>query len=74
MYCSCPPEIARGRYERRAAKATHHPAHVTPILDPALLAEFDQPVRLGTVIEVNTTVAVDIERLTRLILAELAGP
>jgi hypothetical protein len=43
-------------------------------LDPALLAEFDQPVRLGTVIEVNTTVAVDIERLTRLILAELAGP
>jgi hypothetical protein len=47
---------------------------VTPTLDPALLAEFDQPVGLGTVIEVNTTVAVNIEELTKAILAELSCP
>jgi predicted ABC-type ATPase len=74
VHCVCPPELARERYERRAAQSTHHPAHVTPTLDPVLLAEFDQPVGLGTVIEVNTTVAVNIEDLTRTILAELARP
>jgi predicted kinase len=74
VYCSCPPEVARERYERRAVQSTHHPAHVTPALDPELLAEFDQPIGLGTVIEVNTTAAVNIEELTRTILTELAGP
>jgi predicted kinase len=46
-HCSCPPEVARERYERRAAQSTHHPAHVTPTLDSALLSEFDQPIGLG---------------------------
>jgi predicted kinase len=74
VHCWCPPQVAQERYTRRAAQVTHHPAHVTPTLDPALLAEFDQPVGLGAVIEVNTTVAVNIEELTRTVLAELAAP
>jgi hypothetical protein len=72
VYCSCPPEVARERYERRAIQTAHHLAHVTPILDSAVLAEFDQPIGLGKVVEVNTTLAVNIEELTRTILAELA--
>jgi predicted kinase len=74
VYCSCSPEVARERYERRAAQETYHPAHVTPTLDPTLLAEFDQPVGLGRVINVDTTVNVNIEELTKTILTELAGP
>lgn len=72
VHCSCPQEVARERYERRAAESNHHPAHVTPTLDSALLAEFDQPVGLGRVIEVDTTRTVNVNELTKAIVAELA--
>jgi len=65
VYCQCPPEVARERYERRAEKSTHHPAHVTPTLDPSFLAEFDQPIGLGPVVRVDTTLPIDIETLTQ---------
>jgi len=65
VYCQCPPEVALERYERRAAKSTHHPAHVTPTLDPSFLAEFDQPIGLGPVVRVDTTLPIDIETLTQ---------
>ena len=74
VYCWCPPEVARERYARRAVQMAHHRAHVTPTLDAALLAEFDQPIGLGTVIEVNTTLDVNVVELTRTILAGLADP
>ena len=72
VHCSCPPDVASKRYEQRAARPNHHPAHVTPILDPSLHAEFDRPVGLGRVIEVDTTGAIDIGELTKAILAALA--
>lgn len=71
VYCSCPPEVARDRYQRRVADSGHHAAHVTPTLDPALLAEFDQPIGVGKLIEVDTTRPINVEELTRAILAEL---
>ena len=72
VHCFCPQEVARERYERRAAESNNHPAHVTPTLDSALLAEFDQPVGLGRVIEVDTTRTVNVDELTEAIVAELA--
>jgi predicted kinase len=76
VHCCCPPDVARQRYERRAAQRSHHRAHVTPTLDTALLAEFDRPLGLGAVITVDTTHAVDVEGLSTEILSELAreGP
>jgi predicted kinase len=71
VYCWCPPEIATTRYEARAAESTHHPAHVSPTLDPQLLAEFDRPVGLGTLIRVDTTLFVNIEALAQEIAAGL---
>jgi predicted kinase len=65
VYCQCPPEVALERYERRAEKSTHHPAHVTPTLDPSFLAEFDQPIGLGPVVRVDTTLPIDIETVTQ---------
>jgi predicted kinase len=72
MYCRCPPDVVRERYRRRAARSTHHAAHVTPTLDSALLAEFDQPIGLSRVIQVDTTLAINVEELAHAILAELA--
>ncbi len=74
VYCRCPPEVARERYARRAAHSAHHPAHVTPTLDWALLAEFDQPIGICRMIEVDTTTAVHTEDLTRRVLAALTDP
>jgi predicted kinase len=71
VYCQCPPEVARERYERRARKSTHHPAHVTPTLDPSFLAEFDQPIGLGPVVRIDTTLPIDIERLAQQVLTLL---
>jgi predicted kinase len=72
VYCWCPPEVARERYARRARQSAHHPAHVTPTLDAALLAEFDQPIGIGALIEVDTTHAVNVQELAKVVSAELA--
>jgi len=72
VYCSCPPDVAQERYARRATRSAHHPAHVSPTLDPVLLAEFDQPIGLGRVIHVDTTLPVDVEGLAGAIAVELA--
>jgi hypothetical protein len=48
VYCQCPPELARERYDNVQTESTHHPARVTPTLDPAFLAEFDRPIGIET--------------------------
>jgi predicted kinase len=65
VYCWCPPALAAERYAKRATASGHHPAHVTTQLDPDLQAEFDAPVGLGPVIEVDTTHRVDPEAIAR---------
>jgi predicted kinase len=72
VYCWCPPEVALHRFEERAAGAGHHPAHVASKLDPALLAEFDQPIGLGPVIRVDTTIPVNFEGLAQEVSAFLS--
>jgi predicted kinase len=54
--CVCPPELAARRYTERAA--TGHPVHVITSLTPDLLAEYDQPVGIGDLVTVDTTIPV----------------
>jgi predicted kinase len=72
VYCHCPVDVVRERYRRRATQPDHHPAHVIPNLDPELLRQFDQPLGLGRVIAVDTTLAVDVDQLACTIRAELS--
>ena len=72
VYCWCPSDMARQRFESRAADPTHHPAHVDSTLAPELLAEFDQPMGLGNLIRVDTTLTVDVTALAEMILATFA--
>jgi predicted kinase len=58
VYCRCPGEEAARRFATRAGR--RHPAHTLTGLPDELLAEFDGPVGLGTVVEVDTTAAVDL--------------
>jgi predicted kinase len=71
VYCSCPPEVALKRCTRRATQPGIDPVHAIPILDAAII-EFDKPIGLGSVIEVDTTQVIGIEALAKVISADLA--
>jgi predicted kinase len=63
VHCRCPQAVAAARYAARHAAGLRHPTHVVSELSPDLLGEFDQPIALSPVIEVDTTTDVDFARL-----------
>ena len=63
VHCHCAPDEIRRRFADRATRGGHHPAHALVALPDELLAEYDGPVGLGAVIEVDTNGPVDVETL-----------
>jgi predicted kinase len=61
VHCRCPPALAAARYAAR--HAGRHPTHVSGEVSLQQLAEFDRPLALGPVIEVDTSAAVDMGAL-----------
>ena len=61
VYCRCPVEVLMRRFHQRAETA--HAAHPATDLTPEWIAEFDRPMGLGDVIEVDTTQPVDLQSL-----------
>jgi predicted kinase len=61
VYCRCPAELLLQRFHER--QQTAHPAHPLKDLTPEWISEFDEPVGLGEVIEVDTSQPVDIEAI-----------
>jgi predicted kinase len=59
VYCHCTPEEAARRFRERAMTARLHPAHSMKTLSAELLEEFDRPVGLCPVIDVDTECPVD---------------
>jgi adenylylsulfate kinase-like enzyme len=70
VHCRCPPELAAARYARR--HAVRHPTHVVAELTPEYLAEFDGPIAVGPVVEVDTTVDLELDSIANAVLAALA--
>jgi predicted kinase len=56
VHCACPPELAIQRYNAR----TTHPVHVVTTLQLEAMAEYEQPVGIGTLVTVDTSVTVDV--------------
>jgi predicted kinase len=69
VYCRCPAEVAVRRFHDR--NQTAHRAHPLRDLDPAVAAEYDSPIGIGAVIEVDTTRPVDVEPLAGQVAALL---
>lgn len=69
VYCACPPELAAQRYAAR--HVGRHPTHVSGEVTLEQLAEFDRPLALGAVIEVETTAPVDVGSLAAAVRAAL---
>ncbi len=65
VWCHCSPEEAARRFAERALTSRHHPAHALKTLSPELLAEYDQPLGIGKVFEVDTERSVDVPGLAR---------
>jgi hypothetical protein len=63
VYCRVTPEIAAQRYAHRGARSDHHPVHVLRSLPVSALEEFQAPMGLGPVVEVNTSAPVDVSAL-----------
>jgi predicted kinase len=59
IYCHCTLEEASRRFQERATKADHHPAHSIKVMSVALLEEYDRPVGVCPVIDVDTERPVD---------------
>jgi predicted kinase len=70
--CVCPFDVASNRYSARARSGQHHPVHVLRELDDSFQSEYDRPVGIGTVVQVDTTNAVDVHSLARQLAPLLA--
>lgn len=67
VYCRCSTDEVKRRFAERAKLDSHHPVHIFKDLPPELLAEYNQPIGTGKLIEVDTETTVDIEKLARTI-------
>jgi predicted kinase len=65
VYCRVPPQEAARRYGARSDGPDRHATHTLRHLSPELLAEFDRPVGLGALIEVDTTQPVDVQAVAQ---------
>lgn len=72
VYCRVPPEIAAKRYSERGASEHHHRVHVVRTISADALAEFQEPFGFGPVIEVDTTLPVDIDSIAAAVRIALA--
>ena len=71
VYCRCPPQLAAERYAAR--HASRHPTHTSGEVSLEQLADFDGPIALGPVIEVDTSAPVDVGPIASKVEAWLAG-
>ncbi len=63
VHCHCPPALAIQRYNERAPY--RHAAHVLTTMTVEYLMQFEGPLRVGSLIEVDTTHPVDRALLLR---------
>jgi uncharacterized protein len=65
VYCRVPTDLAAARYADRGARPDHHPVHVLRSLPTSAFDEFQEPMGLGPVFEVDTLAPVDVPTLAQ---------
>ena len=71
VYCRVPADLAAERYAARGARPDHHPVHVVRSFPVSAFDEFQEPMALGPVIDVDTSTPVDVPALTSRVQAAL---
>ncbi|MCW0377666.1 hypothetical protein NB697_000512 [Xanthomonas sacchari] len=72
VHCHCGHDETLRRFRARAATTTQHAAHPLRELPPDLLADYPGPIGLGTVIDVDTRMPVDLPHLFAQVAAALS--
>ncbi|WP_339347754.1 AAA family ATPase [uncultured Sphingomonas sp.] len=67
VHCDCGRAETAKRFRERAATSEHHAAHPLKEMPPGMLDEYDRPMGIGPIVEVDTRISVDLDR----VLAEL---
>lgn len=65
VYCRVPASVAAARYAERGKSPEHHPVHAARSMPIEFFQEFQRPLGLGPVFEVDTAVRVDVPELAR---------
>jgi predicted kinase len=66
VHCSCPPEVAADRYAARSRSGDRRlDVHPLTELTGDLLAEFDGPVGLGSLVTVGTSAGFSVDDIAR---------
>ncbi len=74
VWCDCPPSVASARFAARGGTAARRQeVHPLRSLSASLLAEFDAPVGLGTLVRVDTTTPVDVGAVADAVRAAVDG-
>ena len=63
VHCSCPPDEAARRYNTRGQSLERHRVHTWTALPAEVRDEYDGPIGIGPVIEVETTQPIDVDQL-----------
>jgi hypothetical protein len=71
IFCRVPLEEATRRFAERARLERHHPAHALTEMSLEQLAVYSQPFALSPVIEIDTSVPVDVDALLARVRAAL---
>lgn len=74
VYCRVPLEEASRRFAERAREERNHPAHSLVEMLPERMREYAEPFRMSPVIEVHTTLPVDVAALAGEVNAAWALP
>lgn len=73
VYCRVAPEVALERYNQRGKSSERHRVHYTRETSFKILDQYQEPLKLGPVIEVDTSRAVDIIALAEWVRSALRG-
>ncbi len=71
VYCRVAPEVALNRYNQRGQSPDRHRVHYTRESSFKILDQYQEPLNLGPVVEVDTSQTVDITALTEWVRSAL---
>ena len=72
IHCHCTLQEASRRFRERATRAGHHPAHSMKVMAVELLEEYERPIGLCPVIDVDTELQVDPQEVANRIRQQWA--
>ena len=69
VFCRCPLQVCRDRFERRLREDNRHPVHPPDVPGLEFFEQFAEPIGIGPLLEVDTELRPDVPRIVEWINA-----